>query len=176
MTIITNCSTLNVVTEGSEDGKLRFTLQKTWDSNKNKALFVLINPSKGTALKLDNTICNITNIAVDNDFGCFRLVNLFPYMATNPKELSGKLDFGKEQNTIALRDSFNWADVIYIAWGTSKNHITRKREVEMLLSEFISQKPILCWKGMNGSYPRHLRIIEDNWELESYIPMFIKNT
>ncbi|ENM0977360.1 DUF1643 domain-containing protein [Vibrio antiquarius] len=174
--LIDSSSKLTVVTNGSNDGKFRFTLEKEWDATKRKALFILLNPSKGTELKLDNSICNIMNYSVEQGFGGFRLVNLFPLMATTTRELTGKLALGKKENDDAIRKSINWADVIYVAWGSGQNYITRKREVENFLSELASQKKVLCWKDPNGNYPRHLRILGKNWSLESYVPKFSKNT
>jgi hypothetical protein len=66
-----------------------------WNSDKPNALFILLNPSKADVLRVDNTFCNIINQSIDLDFGSVTLVNLFPLMATEQKELRGKLELGK---------------------------------------------------------------------------------
>lgn len=134
---------------------------------------MLINPSKGTTLKLDNTICNIMNYCAENKYGSFRLVNLFPIMATSTKELSGRLSEGQQDNDTCIRDSLIWADTIYIAWGSDqKKYINRKRTVENMIFEYAPDKDKLCWVDLENKYPRHLRIIEEGWALKQYRRQF----
>jgi hypothetical protein len=66
-----------------------------WNSDKPNALFILLNPSKADVLRVDNTSCNIINQSIDLDFSSVTLVNLFPLMTTEQKELRGKLALGK---------------------------------------------------------------------------------
>ena len=170
-------SNLQVTSKCSDDGVFRYSLEKIWENNKPKALFILINPSKGTSLKLDNTICNIVNYCVDGNYGAMRLVNLFPLMATSPQELSGKLKCGQQDNNIAIIESINWATNIYIAWGSNdKYQIKRKREVENILYEHCSGKQIRCWMDSKNNYPKHLRIMSDSWVLLDYNYKFIECT
>lgn len=158
----------------SDDGRCRFSYTKTWEAAKPKALFILMNPSKGTALKLDNTIVNITNYCVGGGYGSFRIVNLFPYMATDPKELIGNYEAGFEENMQTISESLSSCDRIFIAWGTEKKYVRRKREIERLFveSELASEK-IWCWYDAE-EYPKHLRILPDRWDLKPYVPKFFK--
>ena len=103
--IINESSELKVQAKFSKDRTLRFYLEKVWDKNNRKALFILLNPSKATSLKLDNTLCNITNHCIDEDFGQLMLVNLFPFMATNQGELAGNLQKGKTENNEIIGSS-----------------------------------------------------------------------
>src|SRR5690554_1081928 len=156
-----NSSTIQIQSTTSDDNSCRFLYSKKWHSNRPIALFILMNPSKGTEYKIDNTIVNINNFCIDNGFGEFRLVNLFPYMATDSKELNGKHEVGSKENLEIISSNIDECDKIYIAWGTEKKYIRKKRELEKLLvSKVQSSNDLLCWfDNKDGSYPKHLRII-----------------
>jgi len=165
--------TLKVKAKFSDDRKFRFYLDKVWDESKPKALFILMNPSKATCLKLDNTLCNIMNYCIEAGYGQMRLVNLFPLMAISQTELSGKLQLKKLENNAEITASVEFANTIYVAWGTEDKYKTRKSEVEQIL--FDNQRgQIRCWKDKNGQYPKHLRIMSENWILTDYIFKYIK--
>lgn len=164
---------LKIKAKFSKDRKFRFYLDKIWDENKPKALFILMNPSKATCLKLDNTVCNIMNYCIDAGYGQMRLVNLFPLMATSPTELSGNLQKKKNENNTEIITSLKLADTIYVAWGTEDKYKTRKREVEQMLLDYQHSR-IRCWKDESGEYPKHLRIMGKNWELVDYIFKYIE--
>lgn len=168
-------SQIEIVSVVSKDERCRFSYTKTWESDKPKALFILMNPSKGTELKLDNTIVNINNYCVDEGFGAFRIVNLFPLMATNPKELSGNFTLETDRNMKTISDSIDEFDLILIAWGTERKYVQRKREVEeLLISKRINPDKILCWVDSEERYPKHLRILSKKWKLEPYKFQFIE--
>ena len=172
-----NSDTQNVIVKSNFCSKnnLRFFLERIWNEELNKALFILMNPSKATTLKLDNTLCNIVNYSIDNNYGSLRLVNLFPTMATNPKDLSGKLKIGQVENNQEIIESIKWADRIFIAWGTDdKKYITRKKEVEEILQKNnVDNKDIFCWKDKDNKFPKHLRIMSDDWTLAKYNYKFL---
>lgn len=165
--IITENSELKVQAKFSKDKTLRFYLEKVWDPRKQKALFILLNPSKATSLKLDNTLCNIMNHCIDEDFGQLMLTNLFPFMATNQAELAGNLNKGKTENNEILKSSIKSADSIYIAWGVGDNYKKRKREIEQILYDSRAAN-IKCWFDKNNKHPMHLRIMGKDWILKPY--------
>lgn len=160
---------ITVSAEFSDDKSLRFSLTKSWDLDKPKAMFVLINPSKADVVRVDNTFCNLVNESVDRGFGSAVLVNLFPYMATNPKELVGKYQLGASENLHAIKSQAELADAIFIAWGTeAKKYRSKKSEVLSILKDHIETKEIMCWFDKNSIFPKHLRIIGKDWTLGSY--------
>jgi len=59
--MIKDSAEISVEAEFSDDRKLRYSLTKSWNTNKPKALFILLNPSKADVLKVDNTFGNIIN-------------------------------------------------------------------------------------------------------------------
>lgn len=75
----------------SEDGKYRFQLWRIWDESKPLVLWVMHNPSTADANKDDPTIRRCMGFTKSwTGYGGFYVGNLFPYRATNPKELLGK--------------------------------------------------------------------------------------
>lgn len=96
-------------------------------------------------------------------------------MATNPKDLSEKLKIGQVENDQEIIKSIKWADRIFIAWGTDdKKYITRKKEVEEILQKNnVDNKDIFCWIDKDKKFPKHLRIMSDDWTLEKYNYKFL---
>lgn len=157
-------STIEITCKFSKDKFFRYYLERKWNADKPKALFILMNPSKGTSLKLDNTICNIVNYCVENGYGAFRIINLFPFMATSPKDLSGNLKLGESENNKITINSIKLANSIYIAWGNEKKYIKRKRKVEEILTLNKGDKKIYCWQDSRNNFPKHLRIMSSKWK------------
>ncbi|GAA6186431.1 DUF1643 domain-containing protein [Aliiglaciecola sp. NS0011-25] len=171
--MVVDSANIEVKAEFSEDRKLRFTLKKTWDIEEPSALFILLNPSKADVLRMDNTFCNIINQCIDLKFGSVTLVNLFPIMATEQKELKGKLDIGKNENYEVIGRELMTTDTVFIAWGSEhKKYSSRKSEIEHLLKKCDKKTKILCWFDENKNYPKHLRIVGKTWELSNYEYVF----
>jgi hypothetical protein len=165
---------IQVSAEFSDDKTLRFSLTKTWNSDKPKALFILLNPSKADVVRMDNTFCNIVNQSIDLDFGSVTLVNLFPLMATDSKKLTGKLELGKEENLKIISREIISINDIFIAWGTDNNkYRQRKLEIELILKKH-GAKNVRCWFDKNKSHPKHLRIVGKDWLVKEYKYSFFR--
>lgn len=163
-------STIDIEVDYSEDKTCRFGYTKKWNALKSNATFILMNPSKGTEFKLDNTIVNINNYCIENDFGSFTILNLFPFMATSPSELTTEIrELFSCENKKYIKEKLTQTNDVFIAWGSERKFIKKKKEIEGILnlSQFKS-KNIQCWKKGND-YPKHLRIISKDWILCKYI-------
>lgn len=163
-------STIEIEVDYSEDKTCRFGYKKQWNPEKKNATFILMNPSKGTEFKLDNTIVNINNYCVDNDFGSFTILNLFPFRTTSPNDLTAvNRELLNSENNEYIKLKLLLTNDIYIAWGSERKYIAKKRELENILNtNEIQPKNIRCWKKGN-EYPKHLRIISGNWVLANYV-------
>ena len=162
-------SNITIEIMGSNDLRFRYGYTKTWDTEKKKAIFILMNPSKGTELQLDNTIVVINNHCVREGFGGFSILNLFPLMATDPKELSWNLHLKSAENISFIEEALKHSEDIFIAWGSSDKYKKKKREIESVLFNSANKtKNIMCWENVNGEYPKHLRIMEPTWKLVPY--------
>lgn len=73
----------------SECRKYRYSLERTWDENKPKVLFIMLNPSTADADNDDPTIRRCISFAKSWGYGGLMVGNLFGLRATNPKELNG---------------------------------------------------------------------------------------
>lgn len=71
----------------SECGKYRYQLWRIWDESKPLLLWVMLNPSTADANENDATINKLIRITTKLGYGGFYVGNLYPYRATDPKEL-----------------------------------------------------------------------------------------
>lgn len=149
----------------SDNDLYRYLLTRTWEVNKPKATVIMLNPSKANMLKTDKTIMNVTNYLIENDYGSMTIVNLFAYMATDPKFLSQRDEAYESINNGFLIEAFENSDVIIIAW-TRDNYKTRKKEVIKLLGDY--QRKVKCFQDSEGRKPRHPRDLGDKWTLVDY--------
>lgn len=78
----------------SKCGKYRFQLWRIWDESKPLILWIMHNPSTADAIKDDPTIRRIISFSKSWGYGGIYVGNLFPYRATDPKELMNK-DFSE---------------------------------------------------------------------------------
>ncbi len=149
----------------SDDGKYRFLLKRIWDKEKENATLVMLNPSKANLLKSDMTITNTMNFLMDKGFGSMSVVNLFPFMATTPKDLIGhKKDYKRENDKFIIEACEN-ADSIFVGWvrGENKNRV---KEVEVILRGYSNK--VYCFQDNKGIKPRHPRNITDKWTVHKY--------
>ena len=111
------------------------------------------------------TITNTMNYLLDKDFGSMTVVNLFPFMSTSPKNLTGhKEDFKRENDKFIIKACEN-ADSIFVGWvrGEYKNRI---KEVEVILREYSNK--VYCFQDDKGIKPRHPRNITNKWTVHKY--------
>jgi len=71
----------------SECKKYRYSLDRIWDFDKPRVLFIMHNPSTANENTDDPTIRRCIKFAQDWGYGGICVGNLFPYRATDPKEL-----------------------------------------------------------------------------------------
>lgn len=71
-------------------GTYRFQLWRIWEISKPLVLWIMHNPSTADTNNDDPTIRRIIGFTKAWDYGGLYVGNLFPYRATNPKELRGK--------------------------------------------------------------------------------------
>jgi hypothetical protein len=103
----------------SDSGKFRFQLWRIWDADKPKVLWVMHNPSKANAIDDDATIRRCVGFSKLWGYGGLYVGNLFPYRATDPKELY-KLevnDLVPAENRVHLFDMINICQIHILAYG-----------------------------------------------------------
>lgn len=99
----------------------RYRLWRTWKPDLPVALFVMLNPSTATHLKLDNTLRRCKVFAVDWALGGFEVVNLFAWRATDPEDMKGAEDpIGPANDAIVLeraQEVTKAGGLIVAGWG-----------------------------------------------------------
>jgi hypothetical protein len=121
------------VAEYSDCELYRYTLTRVWDEGGARALFVMLNPSTATEVQNDPTVERCERRARALGFGAFRVLNIFAFRATDPRDMRAATDPVGPGNDAAILDSLPWADRVICAWGTHGAHLNRGTEVERLL-------------------------------------------
>jgi hypothetical protein len=117
----------------SDCERYRYLLTRVWADGGARALFVMLNPSTATEVQNDPTVERCERRARAMGCGAFRVVNIFAWRATDPKEMRAVADPVGPGNDAAIVESGAWADRIVCAWGTHGAHLGRGAAVERLL-------------------------------------------
>lgn len=137
----------------SDCGTYRYTLLRSWDSDKPRILWVLLNPSTADYTKDDATSRRGVGYSKLWGFGSMMFVNLFAYRATQPKVMKKQPSPIGPLNNLHLEEQAKVADQIVCAWGTNGDHHKRDEEVVKLL---LKHAPVLWCLGLTkGGHPVH---------------------
>jgi hypothetical protein len=112
--------------------RYRYSLTRVWGAGP-KALFILLNPSTATEMQNDPTIERCERRARAMGFGAFRVVNIFAFRATDPRDMRGADDPIGPQNDATVQTAAAWADLILCGWGGHGAHLGRGAVVEQIL-------------------------------------------
>lgn len=137
----------------SECERYRFALTRVWRPDGARALFVMLNPSTATEVQNDPTVERCERRARALGLGAFRVVNIFAWRATDPREMRGAADPVGPGNDAAILEGAAWADRIVCAWGTHGAHLERGAAVEAMLRGTGRDLAVL---GLTrGGHPQH---------------------
>ncbi len=100
----------------SECQKFRYVLRRIW-SDAPQVCFIMLNPSTANSFEDDPTIRRCISFAKSWGYGGIRVLNLFAYRATNPKELLAAEDPIGERNEMYLKIYTDGCEKIICAWG-----------------------------------------------------------
>ncbi|WP_298435813.1 DUF1643 domain-containing protein [uncultured Jannaschia sp.] len=138
----------------SDDERYRYDLTRTWDADRGRVNFVMLNPSTATELSNDPTVERCERRARALGYGAFRVTNIFAYRATDPRDMRACLDpVGGAANDAAIRDAALWADAVVCAWGTHGAHLDRGARVADLLRG--TDRPLLTLGLSKAGHPKH---------------------
>lgn len=121
------------VAEYSDCERYRYSLTRVWNPKGGRALFVMLNPSTATEVQNDPTVERCERRARALGFGAFRVLNIFAYRATDPREMRRAADPIGPENDAAILGSLPWADRVVCAWGTHGAHLGRGADVAAML-------------------------------------------
>jgi hypothetical protein len=142
----------------SECGKYRFRLWRIWDDSLPKVLWYMHNPSKADADLDDPTIRRCIQFSKDWGYGGLYVGNLFPYRATDPKELI-KISYWTVTHPIEngnhIRDMERLCTLHIMAFG---NPILKAWGPDLSVPELIDEKwhYLKLTKSGNPCHPLYL--------------------
>ena len=137
-----------MVRGGRFDGPYRYTLHRTWEPERPRVTFVMLNPSLADAERDDPTVRRCVAFARCWGFGALAVVNLFALIAPYPTALQGIADPIGPHNDEAIRE---WTqDVLtVVAWGEDGDYADRAADVLPTLGE------VYCLGVTRSGAPRH---------------------
>ncbi|MEJ6402453.1 DUF1643 domain-containing protein [Yoonia sp. 2307UL14-13] len=133
----------------SECEMYRYALTREWGAGK-RLVFIMLNPSKATELANDPTIERCQRRAVALGFGAFRVVNLFAWRATDPRDLRAAAEPIGVANDPTIQEAVAWADQVIAAWGVHGDLLGRGEAVKAKLDG-----PIYTLGLTKHGHPRH---------------------
>lgn len=152
----------------SECGKYRYLLRRVWDYGRQRALFVMLNPSTADATVDDPTIRSCVRLCDAMGYGSFEVVNLFAWRATDPKQLDHCSDPVGDRNDGIIESAVGRCDTVICAWGATKIARARARRV---CESIGSMRPaIFCLGKTKDGAPKHPLYIKSGTVLETYRP------
>jgi hypothetical protein len=141
---------------GAAEG-YRFALVRDWADHP-VILWVMLNPNTADARIDDPTIRRCIAFSRDWGFGALRVVNLYPFRASRPRDLWTRLESQRRsahewirRNDDVIVGLAQTADKIVCAWGASGERDGRGNAVRELLRDFE-----LCAPGFTSNgQPAH---------------------
>ena len=102
----------------SDCGAYRYALTRVWDAALPRLVWVMLNPSTADEMRNDPTIERCERRTRTMGCGAYRIVNLYAFRATLPRDLLAADDPVGPDNAAALADAARWAGRVVCGWGT----------------------------------------------------------
>jgi len=103
--------------------KYRYKLTRTWDEDKKKVLFIMLNPSTANHVQNDLTTIRCINFAEKWGYGGIMIGNIYPFRAKRPRDLKKWIDDDTislesySSNVAHVEEMAEQADLVVCAWG-----------------------------------------------------------
>ena len=145
----------------------RFTLGK---SGQRKLLTIGLNPSTATKEKSDTTVAKVAEVARQNGFDGFVMLNLYPVRATDFKALPRVADeaaYAENLKQIETVVALEPEPIIWAAWG--KGILAQSFFVEACIDLFAELKKYpVTWQRFGpltgAGHPRHPSRLKYAWQ------------
>ena len=136
-----------------ETGQYRYSLSRVWNGALPTITWVMLNPSKATAVEDDPTLKKCMGFSARWGYGGLKVVNLFAWRATDPDALQTLLPLQAvgSENDRHILEAASLASAIVVAWGNMGNLFQRDQAVLKLLENF----QIHCLGVTNSRQPKH---------------------
>lgn len=150
----------------SDCGNYRYLLRRTWDHDKPRALFIMLNPSTADAKIDDPTIRSCVRLLKALQYGSMEVVNIFGWRATNPDELSIQIDPIGPMNERIVAAAIGRCDTVICAWGANA---MAERKTYWLVGLIRSYRPAAyCLGTTKHGSPKHPLYLKTGTPLIAY--------
>jgi len=137
----------------SFDRRYRYKLWREWDSTKGCVAFIGLNPSTADEKKNDPTVTRCINYAKAWGDGRLVMLNIFSFMATDPKEMKNYHEPVGPDNDEAILAVASQADLVVVCWGAHGAHLDRGMRVATLLAA--RDVEMTCLGTTTAGHPKH---------------------
>ena len=157
-------------------GKYRYLLWRNWDISKQKAVFIMLNPSTADDTNDDPTLRRCIGFARSWDYGGVQVINLFAYRSTDPGELNGILDPIGELNRYYIEKVIGTAGIIVAAWGVNGPKGFVRENALSNVKKALDGRDIYCLDTTKAGEPRHPLYIRADKKPETYKFVYFNNS
>ncbi len=120
----------------SDCERYRYVLRRVLDDNKNRVVFIGLNPSTADEVKNDPTVSRMISFSKSLSFGSVSVCNLFAFRATRPSNLKKAEDpIGKDNDKFIFSEIKN-ADKVIACWGNHGKFLNRSNDFLKNLDNF----------------------------------------
>lgn len=153
-------------------GPYRFRLDRQWGSNPDDCMvLIMLNPSTADAEKDDPTIRRCISFAKREECSGLVVVNVFPWRATDPKDLARAAKAGADILAHGERDRY----IREVLTSTRKLPIAAWGANPMVTDEIVADLmliagPMLCFGTNKDGSPRHPLYIKNDSKIVSWQP------
>jgi hypothetical protein len=161
---------MNYIDKGatfSEDKKYRFDLYRRIGLGNRKMLSVGLNPSTAGANKDDPTIRRDIGFALTWGFDLFYKGNLWPYVTSNPKDLTPETCNRHDvKNQSFLVKMAMESELVVLSYGNHGDMYGQGNKIASLLKQYCEN--VMCFgKNQNGQ-PKHELYLPKTAKLERW--------
>lgn len=153
----------------SKDGLYRYALERHWAIGSRRILWIMLNPSVADHDRDDLTIKKCIGFSKLWQASALRVVNIFAYISTDPKEL---LSWGDPEGALALpviEAAGQDCDKVICAWGALPRELARRSwPTRQRIKELYADKMQCLGRTAGGYFPRHPSRIGYSTPLESW--------
>lgn len=143
----------------------RYTLEREWDEDLPRLMFVLLNPSTADEKHDDPTNRRGMGFAREWGYGSIVFTNLFAFRTPYPKELKKARDpIGPDNDTVIFNQAC-YADKVVLAWGTHGVYRERNQEVIAVLAGTFD---LYCLGTTKHWHPKHPLYLKATTKLEHW--------
>lgn len=150
-------------------GQYRYSLTRKWLSGKGTCVFIMLNPSTADGLVDDPTIRRCIGFAKKWGYKQLKVLNLFAFRATSPKDLKrAARPIGPENRSyinVTCDSAKKDGGVIVCAWGKGGEFLDQG---SLLWTDLVGRYDLRCLKILKCGQPGHPLYLSKGSKLIKY--------